>query len=237
MSNIQIVPIICSCVIVLILVIMIYSRFATYDYIMGHITEYVYEIAEKLTIKDYKKHKKQILTKQGDYTVAFTKSVQSKIIELNSSCQFYSQDFYYYYRNYRPLLKTKVMSLIKSYIKSHYGPSLDNNFNSISPEQFFKLKKTVDGDMVGVYVIYNKNKKMYYVGQATRLFFRVNQHFTGHGNGDVYGDYKRGGDKFTIKLLPLVNSGYYDLDKFEKDMIAKYDAYNNGYNKTIGNGN
>jgi hypothetical protein len=106
----------------------------------------------------------------------------------------------------------------------------------MTPEQFFRLRKSIDGDMVGVYVLYNKNRKIYYVGQATRLFFRVNQHFTGHGNGDVYGDYKRGKDKFTIKLLPLVNSGYYDLDKFEKDMIEKYDAYDHGYNKTKGNG-
>ena len=107
----------------------------------------------------------------------------------------------------------------------------------MSPEQFFKLRKTINGDMVGVYILYNCNKKMYYVGQGIRIFFRVNQHFTGHGNGDVYADYKRGKDTFTIKLISLVNSGYYDLDKLEKDMIAKYDAYNNGYNKTAGNGN
>jgi len=71
--------------------------------------------------------------------------------------------------------------------------------------------------------------------KATKILFRVNQHFTGNGNDDIYADY-RCRDKFTMKLLPLSTSGYNSLDKFEKDMIAKYDAYNNGYNKTHGNG-
>jgi excinuclease UvrABC nuclease subunit len=87
---------------------------------------------------------------------------------------------------------------------------------------------------VGVYIIYNATKNKHYVGQAKRLFFRVNQHFTGHGNGDVYSDYKLG-DKFTIVLLSLQDSGYYDLDKLEKDMIKKYHAYTEGYNRTAGN--
>ena len=46
----------------------------------------------------------------------------------------------------------------------------------------------------------------------------------------------KGKDKFTIKLVPLVNSGYYDLDLLEKDLIDKYNAYTKGYNKTRGNG-
>ena len=62
------------------------------------------------------------------------------------------------------------------------------------------------------------DKDIYYVGQAIRIIFRVNQHFTGRGNGDVYADYKYG-DSFTIRLLPLSTSGYDSLDRFEKEMI------------------
>ena len=90
------------------------------------------------------------------------------------------------------------------------------------------------GDIVGVYIIHNQTKGMYYVGQAKRVFFRVNQHFTGHGNGDVYADYKYG-DDFAIKIVKLSNSGYADLDRLEKDLIDRYDAFNSGYNKTSGN--
>lgn len=220
----------------LLFIIYVITKFATYSYIMGHLSIYILTIAKQITIKEFKQNKKQIYTKQGNYTINFNKAVQNKVNDLNIKYQFYSKDFYYFYKHHRPILKSRITRLLKLYMKQHSNISLSNNFNSMTPEQFFKLRKTIQGDMVGVYVIYNKNRKMYYVGQATRLFFRVNQHFTGHGNGDVYGDFKRGGDKFTIKLLPLVNSGYYDLDKFEKDMITKYDAYNNGYNKTAGNG-
>ena len=88
--------------------------------------------------------------------------------------------------------------------------------------------------MVGVYVIYNATRGMYYVGQAKRLYFRVNQHFTGHGNGDVYADYKYG-DIFTIKIIALANSGFSTLNELEKEAITYYDAYRRGYNKTRGN--
>ena len=62
----------------------------------------------------------------------------------------------------------------------------------------------------------------------------MNQHFTGHGNGDVYADYKYG-DSFLIKIVKLSSSGYSDLDALERDLIKKYNAYSAGYNKTSGN--
>ena len=104
----------------------------------------------------------------------------------------------------------------------------------VTPEQFFDLKKTVTHDIAGVYVICNTDQKMYYVGQAKKLYFRVWQHFTGHGNGDVYADYKYG-NRFIIRFVPLSGSGYDDLDTLEKDMIRHYNAFTTGYNKTIGN--
>lgn len=106
--------------------------------------------------------------------------------------------------------------------------------NGITVDQFFKFRQSQLDDPVGVYIIYNTTKNKYYVGQAKRLYFRVNQHFTGHGNGDVYADYKYG-DQFLIKLIKLSDSGYYDLDQLEATMIKKYNAYTHGYNKTQGN--
>lgn len=114
-------------------------------------------------------------------------------------------------------------------------PKTESNDNFISTDAFFGLYSKHQGDFVGVYVLYNTNKAMYYVGQATRCLFRVNQHFTGHGNGDVYADYKYG-NAFVIKLIKLSESGYDDLDLLEKNMIEKYRAYDLGYNKTRGNG-
>lgn len=117
-------------------------------------------------------------------------------------------------------------------------PPKEMEYKAISVEEFFKQKESRkgSGDIVGVYVLYNKKNKQYYVGQAKRLYERVNQHFMGQGNCDVYADYKYGAS-FTITLIPLTTSGYQDLDKLEKDMITKYDSYNSGYNRNSGNGN
>ena len=105
----------------------------------------------------------------------------------------------------------------------------------LPPEQIMEVRKHIQGDQVGVYIIYNMTKKQYYVGQAKKLYHRVWQHFTGHGNGDVYADYKYG-DKFMVRLLTLQASGYSDLDQLERDMIRQFNAFTTGYNKTVGNG-
>ena len=110
-------------------------------------------------------------------------------------------------------------------------------FKTISVEEFFRQRSTrkESGDVVGVYVLYNEKSKQCYVGQAKKIYERVYQHFMGHGNCDVYADFKYGAT-FTVTLIPLTSSGYQDLDKLEKDMIAKYDSYNSGYNRNSGNG-
>lgn len=59
--------------------------------------------------------------------------------------------------------------------------------------------------------------------------------FKGHGNGDVYADLNYG-DRFTVKAIPLSESGYTSLDALERDAIQTYDACECGYNKTKGNG-
>ena len=97
-----------------------------------------------------------------------------------------------------------------------------------------EYRKRSSGDCVGIYVIYNISKNMYYVGQAKRLLFRINQHFTGHGNGEVYADFLYG-DEFVLQMIPLAGSGFSDIDEMERVMIQKYDAYNTGYNRTVGN--
>ena len=75
---------------------------------------------------------------------------------------------------------------------------------------------------------------MYYVGQAASVLWRINQHLTGHGNGDVYADYKYG-DRFVITSIRLRGSGFASLNELERHAIAAYKADSDGYNKTRGN--
>lgn len=107
----------------------------------------------------------------------------------------------------------------------------------LTPQQFFQVRRphgTLAPDFPGIYLIYNADRRRYYVGQAHQVLSRVNQHFTGRGNGDVYADYVAG-DTFTIQLLALRGSGYHNLDDFERDAIETTHAYTEGYNKTAGN--
>lgn len=102
-----------------------------------------------------------------------------------------------------------------------------------TPEEFFQMRLT-SKTFKGVYVLYNQSKSMFYVGQAKNVLSRVNAHFSGRGNGDVYADYKYG-DLFIIRLMPLEGSGYENLNDLEREMISYFHAYGKGYNKTKGN--
>lgn len=115
----------------------------------------------------------------------------------------------------------------------------------LTPEEFFELRNFSFGgrgrpsyarkkNFAGIYIIFNKTKNMYYVGQAQKVLDRVNNHFTGKGNGDVYADFKYG-NKFTIKMIALEGSGFSTLNDLERHAIAKYNAFSRGYNKTRGN--
>ena len=120
---------------------------------------------------------------------------------------------------------------------------LANNATEMSPEEFFRMRNfSLDGrksyaktlNFAGVYILYNKTKHLYYVGQSKQVLDRVNAHFTGHGNGDVYADYKCG-NTFSIRTIKLEGSGCKTLNELERNAIMTYDAYRNGYNKTRGN--
>ena len=138
-----------------------------------------------------------------------------------------------------------ILSLVKKTKGKKKNKGLSSNSWGMTPDEFFRRRNASLGgrggrhistaqDYVGVYVLYNESKNMYYVGQAKKVLQRVNAHFTGHGNGDVYADYKYG-DSFKIKTISLVESGYSSIDQLERDTITAYNAFSKGYNKTRGN--
>lgn len=130
----------------------------------------------------------------------------------------------------RRRLKRKIKKLAKSQ-------------KEITPKQFFKFRNKRGKDrkyisnkynFSGVYILYNYDKDLYYVGQGKKIFNRINAHFTGKGNGDVYADYKYG-DKFGIRMISLKESKFKTLNELERYAIQAYSAYSKGYNKTRGN--
>lgn len=116
---------------------------------------------------------------------------------------------------------------------------------AVTPAEFFEMREKAFGDpgtplyneekdFRGVYILFNEDKNKYYVGQGVRVLSRINTHFSGRGNGDVYADYKYL-DRFTIKVIPLAGSDYATLNQLEKATIEYYDAFASGYNRTRGN--
>lgn len=119
--------------------------------------------------------------------------------------------------------------------------SLVDKMSEIDAKEFLKLRSDasskryiIRNDFEGIYILFNKKKKIYYVGQSVNVLKRVNNHFTGKGNGDVYADFKYGA-KFNITTIPIKGSGFSNLDDLEKDAIKVFKAFDKGYNKTRGN--
>ena len=138
-----------------------------------------------------------------------------------------------------------VVPLVRTVIISDKISQLKNNSLQMTPDQFFRMRNASNGgrgkkhistnkDFPGVYILYNNTRNMYYVGQGKQVLRRVNSHFTGHGNGDVYADYKYG-NQFTISMIALEGSGFQTLNELERNTIKQYSAYSKGYNKTRGN--
>lgn len=103
-------------------------------------------------------------------------------------------------------------------------------------DSFLTLRDNKDGEgwESGVYLICNKDRKKYYVGQGIQPNQRVFQHFNGSGNGDIYVDYKNG-DEFTIRFYPFNPHQFIDLNELEYHLIRIYEADKTGYNRKAGN--
>lgn len=122
---------------------------------------------------------------------------------------------------------------------------LANNTLELTTVEFFEMRNKSFGgrgkalysnnyNFAGVYILHNKSKDLYYVGQGKKILNRVNSHFTGKGNGDIYADYKYG-DEWTIKMIALENSSFNTLNELERYAIETYASYERGYNKNRGN--
>lgn len=133
-----------------------------------------------------------------------------------------------------------VYAVLDAYFKRRDHRILDERIRGLdgrelTAEEFLASRSMLrDDDFTGVYVLHNTTKELYYVGQSVHVWKRLSDHLMGHGNADVYADMKYG-DRFTVKVIPLVGSGYKSLNDLERDAIESYDAYERGYNRTSGN--
>lgn len=91
-------------------------------------------------------------------------------------------------------------------------------------------------DFSGIYILTNKTKRnKTYVGQSIHVRERLSQHYHGRGNPGVYYDHTYRHNRFTVKTIPLKNSGFRTLNALERNAIRVCRGYSKGYNQTRGN--
>lgn len=116
--------------------------------------------------------------------------------------------------------------------------------NMVSQDESFTMLKLFSGleyeRIIGVYVIHNKEKDKYYVGQSKDVMKRIKQHFNGTipKNTIFAEDYytsqmENRDDIFELKITRCETKD--ELDSLEKKLIYEYDSWNSGYNGTSGN--
>lgn len=116
--------------------------------------------------------------------------------------------------------------------------------NMVSQDESFTMLKLFSGleyeRIIGVYVIHNKEKDKYYVGQSKDVMKRIKQHFNGTipKNAifaeDYYTSQMENRDNiFELKIIRCETKD--ELDSLEKKLIYEYDSWNSGYNGTSGN--
>lgn len=116
--------------------------------------------------------------------------------------------------------------------------------NVVAQDESFTMLKLFSGleyeKIIGVYIIHNKEKDKYYVGQSKDVMKRIKQHFNGTvpKNAifaeDYYTSQMENRDNiFELKIIRCETKD--ELDNLEKKLIYEYDSWNNGYNGTSGN--
>ncbi len=109
---------------------------------------------------------------------------------------------------------------------------------------FIPLKRLIGLEyqkIIGCYIIHNKEKDKYYVGQSKDVFKRIlRDHFNGTEIKNIIfaedyynSQYENKEDLFEIKIIECSTKD--ELDEMEKSLIEQYDSFRNGYNGTGGN--
>lgn len=95
------------------------------------------------------------------------------------------------------------------------------SYNFANKQQDIKIMKNFDFE--GIYVIYNKKWDLYYVGKGKKVFHKIERHFNGYGNKEIYTCWKRN-EEFLVHGIRLDKSGYDNLDLLARDTVENYDG-------------
>jgi len=125
--------------------------------------------------------------------------------------------------------KLEVFKQTKDQLKDRLKTQIDGKeWKSLD-----SVLRSADKGVSGIYILYNRTKNKYYVGQAKELLKRVRDHFKVE---DIALDYYMSGDTIEIKFLTAAELGTdYRIDHIEKTGMEIFNSENDGYNKKAGN--
>lgn len=95
-------------------------------------------------------------------------------------------------------------------------------YDIINKQNDIKIFKKID--FKGIYILRNNTKSKCYVGNASSVFKKVERHFRGYENQEIYTEWKKG-DQFFVNIIKFENSGYDNIDLLERDIKEAYNAY------------
>ena len=99
------------------------------------------------------------------------------------------------------------------------------------------LDDYIHEDYACVYIIHDNDcdeDSGYYIGQALHGSWRIIDHNQESSTGYI-DKLINLGLQYTLRFIPFDGSGYSNLDALETALIAYYDSFHKGYNKTRGN--
>ena len=117
----------------------------------------------------------------------------------------------------------KILDTNKDVPIEEFLKMYDMRMYDISNKQSdIKFMKNVDFE--GVYILRNATQNKCFVGKASKVFKKIERHFTGYGNEEIYSEWRKG-NKFYINIIRLENSGYDNINYLERDIKEKYNAF------------
>ena len=93
------------------------------------------------------------------------------------------------------------------------------SYNFHSKQNDIKFMKSID--FAGIYILHNLDKNIYFVGKSGKVFRKINRHFRGYENKEVYKDWKNR-NKFTVQIISFESSEYNDINVLEKEIRKQY---------------
>lgn len=154
------------------------------------------------------------------------KNLANQVLTLNAECERITSANEKKISKYQDKLDQIKRTVYERKINVH-----NDGFLNLRHEIKFSHKEII----IGVYIIWNKTKNKYYVGQSKDVNKRIYQgHFCSSGPKKYcfFQDWIAN-DEFLVKIIPCTTKD--ELDWLEKMYIEQYNAFKGGYNRTGGN--